>query len=129
MPDPARAALVGYLARCTPADERILVGGFGPELSVFAQRAFAGGLPDWVRGYYEDAADVERARRQLARERVAVAIMLDGGEAFTASWPAVAGDLHKLGLNQYFLQLPDSRVELWTRPSPRTDPPSGLPCR
>ena len=98
MPDPGRAPLVDYISRCTRADERVLVGGFGPELPVLAHRGFAAGIPDWVRGYYEHPADVARARAQLARERVSVAVMLDGGDAFNAAWPALAADLRARGL-------------------------------
>ncbi len=65
MPDPRRAPLVRFIERCTAPDERVLVGGFGPELPVLAHRAFAGGLPDWIRGYYEHPDDVARARAQL----------------------------------------------------------------
>jgi hypothetical protein len=84
MPDPQRAPLVRFIERCTGPDERVLIGGFGPELPVLAHRGFAGGLPDWLRGYYDAPADVARARAQLAREHVAMAVMLDGGDAFSA---------------------------------------------
>jgi 4-amino-4-deoxy-L-arabinose transferase-like glycosyltransferase len=128
MPDPARAPLVAYITRCTRPDDRVIVGGFGPELPVLAQRPFAAGLPDWIRGYYEDPADVARARSRFARERVSAAVMLDGGNAFSASWPALAADLRARGLKPYAMQLPGERVELWLQPSSRTDRGTGLPC-
>ena len=128
MPDPARAPLVEYIRRCTSTDERVLVGGFGPELPVLAQRAFAAGLPDWMRGYYEDPADLARARAQLAREQVAVAVMLDGGDAFSASWPSLAADLHARGLSPQDFELASGRVEMWVKPMKNVDGATGLPC-
>ena len=128
MPDPQRAPLVDYISRCTRDSDRILVGGFAPELPVLTHRAFAAGMPDWIRGYYEDPGDVARARAQLTIERVSIAVMLDGGDAFTASWPAVAADLRARGLQPYHLQLTDERVELWIAPSERLDRATGLPC-
>lgn len=128
MPDPARAPLIEYIRRCTATDERVLVGGFGPELPVLAQRPFAAGLPDWLRGYYDDPADVGRARAQLAREQVAVAVMLDGGDAFNASWPSLAADLRARGLAPHDLQLASGHVELWVKPMESLDALTGLPC-
>lgn len=128
MPDPRRAALVRFIEGCTGPDERVLIGGFGPELPVLAHRAFAGGLPDWIRGYYDNPADVARAREQLARERVALAVMLDGGDAFTTSWPTVAADLRERGLVRYDLRLAAGPVELWLRPATVLDEPTQLPC-
>ena len=37
-PVPARAPLIAYLARCTRSGDRILVGGFAPEIPVLAHR-------------------------------------------------------------------------------------------
>jgi 4-amino-4-deoxy-L-arabinose transferase-like glycosyltransferase len=129
MPDPSRAPLVDYIRRCTNVKDRILVGGFAPELPVLAGRGFAGGMPDWIRGYYEHLDDVARARAQLARERVGLAVMIDGGDAFTRSWPAIAADLQSRGLMPHHLQLESGPVELWLPPSPERDGATGLPCR
>ena len=128
MPNPERALLVAYIERCTATDERVLVGGFGPELPVLSHRAFAGGLPDWIRGYYDFPADVARARTQLARERVGVAVMLDGGDAFAASWPALASDLRDRAFQPHYLQLSTGPVELWIPPRIARDRLTGLPC-
>jgi hypothetical protein len=128
MPDPRRAALIRFIERCSAPDERVLIGGFGPELPVLAHRAFAGGLPDWIRGYYEHPDDVMQARAQLGRERVAIAVMLDGGDAFASSWPGIAEDLRARGLTRYDLSLSSGSVELWIRPVPPRDAETGLPC-
>ena len=98
------------------------------ELRPALERAFAAGLPDWMRGYYTDPADVARARAQLARERVGAAVMLDSGDAFTASWPALAADLRARGLVPEHLELATQDVELWVMPSGRRDSATGLPC-
>jgi hypothetical protein len=128
MPNPGQALLVRLIEQCVGTDERVLIGGFGPELPVLAHRGFAGGLPDWIRGYYENPSDVARARAQLARERVALAVMLDGGDGFTQSWPAVAGDLKARGLTEYTIELPSGPVEVWLRPATPLDGQTKLPC-
>jgi len=128
MPYPERAPLVRYISRCTSSNQRVLVGGFAPELPVLSRRAFAGGLPDWIRGYYQDPADIARARQQLAREQVAVAVMIDGGDAFTASWPAIAEELRSRGLEPHVLQLSNQRIEVWVEKSNQQDAATGLPC-
>jgi len=128
MPYPEHASLVQYISRCTSSNQRVLVGGFAPELPVLSRRAFAGGLPDWIRGYYQDPADIARARQQLARERVAIAVMIDGGDAFTASWPAIAEELRARRLEPHFLQLGNQRIEVWVEQSNQQDAATGLPC-
>jgi hypothetical protein len=128
MPRPPLAPLVRYIQRCTRADQRLLVGGFGPELPVLTQRPFAAGLPDWIPGYYNDPLDVARARAQLARERVGAAVMLDGGDVFTASWPALAADLRARRLVPHSLRIASRSVEVWVPESQTRDIETGLPC-
>jgi hypothetical protein len=128
MPDPRRAPLVRFIEHCVAPEERILIGGFGPELPVLAHRAFAGGLPDWIRGYYESPDDIARARAQLGRERVALAVMLDGGDVFTSAWPGVADELRMRGLVRYDMSLASGSVEVWLRPATALDGPTQLPC-
>jgi hypothetical protein len=128
MPNPHLAVLVRFIERCSTPDERVLIGGFAPELPVLARRGFAGGLPDWIHGYYDHPDDVARARAQLAREHVALAVMLDGGDTFAAAWPAVADDLHAAGLTRYDLQLTSRPVEIWLRPTTILDGATHLPC-
>jgi len=128
IPDPSRAPLVAFLARCTRPEERVFVAGFGPELPVLAHRAFAGGLPDWIRGYYIHPDDVARARRQLSKETIGAAVMLDGGDAFRTWWPAVAQDLRARGLTTYYLPLDSGPIEVWLPPRNAADPVTRLPC-
>jgi hypothetical protein len=93
IPNRERLPLIRYLASCTPRDARVLVSGFGPEIPVLAGRPFAGGLPSFIPGYGTDPRDVERAAAQLARENVAMAVMLEGSAPFVEEWPRLAADL------------------------------------
>ena len=87
MPSQAATALLPfypYVARCTAPDHRLLVAGFLPEVSVFARRPFAGGLPVFVAGYYDSEA---RQRVIVARLREqAVPFVLIPGSAYAADF-------------------------------------------
>ncbi len=87
VPNPSLAPLIAYLNRCTRPRDRVLVTGFGPEIPVLAHRPFAGGLPTWIPGYYNDPPDVARAVDRLSHEHVGAAIMLDGSAVLANSWP------------------------------------------
>jgi len=131
MPVPEYAAIVRYISRCTTPEDRILVGGFAPELAVLSHRAYAGGLPYWLGGYYEDEADVTRARRWLAGEQLGLALLLEGAESFAQSWPSIAADLRARGFKPYALTLPGERIEVWlpeVAASYRVDAETNLPC-
>jgi hypothetical protein len=120
-----------YLARCTGPSDRVLVSGFGPEIPVVARRAFAGGVPDFLPGYYESPAEVARAIARLERQAPAVAIMLEGSEPFLARWPAVAGWLRARGFEERAAPSLGPGVTVWTRevdPSTPRDPDTALPC-
>jgi hypothetical protein len=131
-PNPRLAPLVDYLARCTAATDRILVGGFGPEIPVLAHRAFAGGLPSWIPGYYDSTADVKRALARLNREQVGAAVLLDGSEDFKSAWPALGRWLSERGWEEHAVPLVDSRVRVWlprVAPTASVDHATGLPCQ
>jgi len=130
-PNPALAPLVRYLSRCICPDERVLVSGFGPEISVLAHRPFASGLASWIPGYYEDAPDVTRAIDQLNRERVGAAVMLDGSRLFFTLWPALGEWLTTRGFDEYSVTAINGRVRVWLprgRANAASDPATGLPC-
>lgn len=130
-PEPALAPLVEYLSHCTPSTGRVLVSGFGPEIPVLARRPFAGGLPTWIPGYYQDPDDERRALVQLEGEPVAAAVMLDGSMVFLNSWPSLGR-----WLVEHFEEHPvpsiNSRLRVWLPRRDavaRPDPATGLPCR
>ena len=130
-PNPSIAPVIAYLSRCTRPDERILVAGFGPEIPALAHRPFAGGLPSWIPGYYDDRANVARAIGRLNRERVAAAVMLDGSTVLVNSWPELGEWIRSHGFEEHPLAAIDSRFRIWLpRPAPdvSTDRETGLPC-
>jgi hypothetical protein len=131
-PNPALAPIVNYLARCTAPADRVLVGGFGPEIPVLAHRPFASGLASWIPGYYEEKPDVDRALAQLNRERVGTAVMLDGSRVFFTLWPTLGAWLTTHGFEEYPVTRINARIQIWL---PRRangapiDAATDLPCR
>jgi hypothetical protein len=81
-----------YVDRCTTTRHRLLVGGFAPEVPVFTQRAFAGGQPGFVQGYYGGEVYQRLVLQRMAREVVPF-VVLPGAAAinqFSAGFPLVA---------------------------------------
>ena len=130
IPNPSLSPLIDYVARCTQPQERVLVVGFGPEVPVLAHRPFAAGLPTWIPGYYEDAADVSRAVVRLQREELGAVILLDGRNAFTQSWPLLAAAVRARGVDEYGIPSIDERLRVWLPHAAAVAPmdPTGLPC-
>jgi hypothetical protein len=128
VPNRERLPLIRYLASCTPPTSRVLVSGFAPEIPVLAHRPFAGGLPSWIPGYNTHPSDVERAAAQLARERVSMAVMLEGSASFAEEWPRLAADLRARGFVERTWHLDDSTIVVWIpdQTSAATDAPG--PC-
>ena len=130
MPNPSLAPLIGYLAHCTGPDDRILVAGFGPEIPVLAHRPFAARLPTWIAGYYQDSADVNRALRQLGRERLGAAVFLNGSMVVARLWPPLLHAIQERGFDEYTVAPINSRIRVWlphTVDAPR-DTATNLPC-
>jgi hypothetical protein len=95
---PSRAAMAltpfyQYVARCTAADDRLLIVGLIPEAAVFARRAFAGGQMALIAGYYEDERHQRSIVRHLQREKAPFVLIQGGADAddFAAAFPMVAG--------------------------------------
>ena len=104
-PRPMLAPVIDYLARCTSPVDRILVGGFGPEIAVLAHRPFASGLAAWIPGYYEDPRDVARAIARLNRERVGAVVVLDGPQMFARAWPDIDQWIRAHGFEEHAVEI------------------------
>jgi hypothetical protein len=129
IPNRERLPLIRYLATCTPAESRVHVSGFGPELPVLARRPFAAGLPSWIPGYTHPR-DLQRALAQLAREQVSMAVMLEGSAAFVDEWPQLASELRARRMIERTWRLDGRDVVVWipaelAARAPSAPPPSG----
>jgi len=124
VPDLALLPLVDYLASCTPATDRVLVSGFAPQIPVLARRAFAAGLPSWFGEYYTSASEVDHAAAILAREHVSLAVMLEGADAFTMSWPRLAADLRARGFVERAWRVDGRSIVVWLPGDRARDTPS-----
>jgi hypothetical protein len=129
IPNRERLPLIRYLATCTPAESRVHVSGFGPELPVLARRPFAAGLPSWIPGYTHPR-DLQRALAQLAREQVSMAVMLEGSAAFVDEWPQLASELGARRMIERTWRLDGRDVVVWipaelAARAPSAPPPSG----
>ena len=131
IPNPSMAPLIAYLSQCTDPHDRVLVTGFGPEIPALARRPFAARLPTWIPGYYEDAADVNRALARLRDERLGAAVFLDGTPVVEHSWPALMAAIRDRGYDEYAPGSNNGRLRVWLPHEvrdARRDPATGLPC-
>jgi hypothetical protein len=127
IPNRERWPLIRYLASCTPERTRVLVSGFGPEISVLAGRPFAAGLPTWIPGYSTHPHDEERAVAQLAREPVSIAVMLEGSTAFTNGWPRLAAALRARNFVERTWHLNGTNIVVWIPQELATRSPDAPP--
>jgi hypothetical protein len=122
-----------YVARCTTREHRLLVIGNAAEVLFFSQRAFAGGQPVFVPGYY-----VAESYQRLALSRLAgqaVPFVMIAGKSYTGDY---RGDFPILAqyIRDRYVPLstfgdPDTGVEVLydrTLPIQRQDRDTGWPC-
>ena len=131
IPNPSMAPLITYLSQCTDPQDRVLVTGFGPEIPALAHRPFAARLPTWIPGYYEDAADVNRALMRLRDERLGAAVFLDGTPVVEHSWPALMAAIRDRGFDEYATRSYNGRLRVWLPHEvrdARRDAATDLPC-
>ena len=87
LPSRAAVALVpfyAYVDRCTRPDHRLLAVGNIAEVPVFARRAFAGGMPAFLGGYYDSEAYQRQALERLGRQVVPLALI--PGESYAGNF-------------------------------------------
>ena len=134
---PSRAArrllpFFRYVDRCTSTTDRILVGGYLPEIPFYARRMFAAGQ-EYFGGYYSSDANQRFAYDHLRRQSVPLVIIsTDYQQEFDSRFLLVAGYVHA----RYAL-LTDVPVDdgltiriLVSRdmPAAARDPETGWPC-
>ncbi len=135
MPTPAARRLVPffrYVDRCTAPTDRILVGGFLPEIPFYAQRLFAGGQ-GYFGAYFGSEANERFAFDHLRQQRVPFAIVPSDGETeFNKRFPLVAGYVRARYAPLADVPIDDEQTIhiLVNRemPAASRDPETGWPC-
>jgi hypothetical protein len=64
----------GYLRRCTARTDRILVVDFQPQLPVYTERGFAGGMLVFLGLHWSSPEDQQRIVQRLEQESVPIVI-------------------------------------------------------
>jgi hypothetical protein len=86
---PWAITLATYVNTCTPADARVFVQPYIPQVLALARRPFAGGHADLRTGFF--ATDDEQALTldRLRRQHVPIALLGESPEEFAESFPIV----------------------------------------
>ena len=129
----ALAPFYTYIERCTTMHHRLLVGGFSPDVPVFARRGFAGGQPLFVQGYYESEVYQRSVLQHMAREVVPF-VVLPGTEAtnqFSNAFGLVASYVRIRYVPLATFGDSDAQVQVLfdsALPIAARDPETGWPC-
>ena len=123
-----------YIAECTSPDDYLLVGGYAPEIPVFARRRFAAGQPTLSLSFYTSVEDQEQAIAKLRTQSVPVVLVpLQGTEEdFSDDYPLIARYVTDRYREAGIIEVEGERrirvfVEANRQPR-RMDPHLGLPC-
>ena len=123
-----------YISQCTTPDDRLLVAGYAPEISVFARRRFAAGQATISLSMYTSEEDQRLAIARLDAQSVPVVLAeaRDFEEGFVSDYPLlakyIAGRYREAGTIAVDRE-PRFLVFVDTRRQPRgVDPFLGLPC-
>jgi len=81
-----------YVAECTSPDDNLLVGGYAPEIPVFARRRFAAGQATMSLSFYTSDADQERALARVRQQSVPIVLVPVRGsdDDFSEDYPLIA---------------------------------------
>jgi hypothetical protein len=133
----ALGGLSAYLHACTPADARVLVTWFAPEVFFFSERGFAGGMAVFLGNHWSSDDDQRRTVERLASQQVPLVILQSASAAeVRAIFPRLATYLDetfrpagsgsfddpRVGADGYLVLI---RKDLGNPPA---DPRWGLPC-
>jgi hypothetical protein len=125
--------VVDYLRNCTPADARVLVAGYHPEVYYLARRRFAGGVSVLFSRFYSDAAAQLRIIRRLGEQQVPV-MVLPAGEAyvetFASDYPSIDAYVRAHYENRGGFGSGEDELRIWVSRGWGSTAPtaSGLPC-
>ncbi|MEQ1896650.1 MAG: hypothetical protein ABL971_04585 [Vicinamibacterales bacterium] len=135
MPDQSLLPLVPffeYLDRCTTTRHRLFVGGYAPQIYVYARRMFGGGEKVFLEGSFSSPADqqfiVDRMRRQVVLFSLSYS---DEAESWPRDFPQVAEyvALHFSPLTEVVAPNRTIRISIDPRLPPYgTDARTGWPC-
>jgi hypothetical protein len=123
-----------YVAECTSPDDSLLVGGYAPEIPVFARRRFAAGQATVSLSLYTSTADQERAIARMRQQSVPIVLVPYEvfEEGFVTDYPLIARHLADHYRDAGVIDVdgePRFRVFVEAARQPRRmDPHLGLPC-
>jgi len=122
-----------YLAACTAADDRVLMGLYAGEIPYFARRHFAAGQDYFAYGFLRSESDQRLALERLRHQSVPIVITaFDYDGEIVRNYPLVARHISSRYREVGVITAagrPYVRVFVdIMRPPASTDPMSGFPC-
>jgi hypothetical protein len=87
--------IVSYLESCTPPDSRLFTVTFAPQLFFYTERAFAGGRPSLIEGFYKGDREETLMLERLAHEDVPFVITDDESTPIARQYPRLMASVNK----------------------------------